>query len=195
MPPASTPSEHSEPEHSGLSTEASRGAHFAQLLVRHDRALRRYVLAMIPRKGDADEVMQRTAVRLWTKFDEFDTQREFLPWAIQQTYFEILNFRKEFARRKLFFREEVMQRLADCRPEYDSLQEQRRTALEKCLKRINREGVQLLRRRYCDSGSIADLAIELGQTAKALYRRLDRLRASIAECIRSRMGEVQHEHE
>lgn len=190
MSSASTPSEHSGPP-----GEASRGAAFAQLLVRHDQALRRYILAMLPRKEDADEVMQRTAVRLWTKFDEFDSTRDFLPWAIQQTYFEILNFRKEFARGKLFFQEEVIQRLADCRPEYDSLQEQRRTALEKCLKSINQEGVQLLRRRYCDSGSIAELADELGQTAKSLYRRLDRLRAAIADCVRTRLLEVQHEHE
>lgn len=169
------------------------GVEFAQHLVQHDRALRRYIMSMLPRRADADEVMQRTVVKLWQGFSGYDRSREFLPWAIHLTYYEILNFRKEFARGRLLFREEVMQALVDCRPEYDELQEQRRLALEKCLGSVSKEGIRLLRRRYCDAESIAELATEWGQTAKTLYRRLDRLRAILAECVQHRLVGVPHE--
>lgn len=173
--------------------ELESGAEFAQHLVRSNPSLMRYVLTLLPRRADADEVLQRVAVILWQRFGEYDRTREFLPWAIRLTYFEVLNYRKEYARGRLVFRDEVVTALADCRPEYDELGELRRIALEKCLKKVDAAGRSLLRRRYCDSESIADLAVEWGQTAKSLYRRLDRLRASIADCVHNRMIGIDHD--
>src|SRR5262245_64188334 len=147
-----------------------QGPDFAKLLVRHDRALLRYIQTFIPRRDDAEEVLQRAATVLWEKFGDYDNERDFLPWALRVTYFEILNFRKEIARSRLVFREDVMEALAETREQQASVFDDQRAALVECLKRVGDEGISLLRRRYCDSTTIASLAQEQGRTAKSLYR-------------------------
>jgi RNA polymerase sigma-70 factor (ECF subfamily) len=163
------------------------GPEFARLLVRHDRSLLRYILALIPRRDDAEEVLQRTATVLWEKFAEYDREREFLPWAMRVAYFEVLNFRKQIARDRLVFSEEVMEALAETRDAQQPQLEAQRRALRLCLGELTADDQALLRRRYADSETIADLADEKGKTAKALYRRLDRLREAIARCAERRL--------
>lgn len=167
---------------------ATSGSEFAQLLVRHDRALLRYILTFIPRRDDAEEVLQRTATVLWEKFPEYDRAREFLPWALSVAYFEVLNFRKELARSRLVFREDVLHAVAETREGLLPQLEAQRTALGECLGKLDAEGLALLRRRYSDSATVASLATETGRTAKSLYRRLDRLRELISQCVERRLS-------
>jgi RNA polymerase sigma-70 factor (ECF subfamily) len=163
------------------------GREFARLLVRFDRPLLRYIMTFIPRRDDAEEVLQRTATVIWEKFDEYDRQREFLPWALRVAYFEVLNFRKQIARDRLVFREDVIEALAETRHTLASQLEAQRQALRLCLSELSPDDQALLRRRYGDAETVAALAGERGKTAKALYRRLDRLRDAIARCAERRM--------
>ncbi len=163
------------------------GKEFARLLVQFDRPLLRYILTFVPRRDDAEEVLQRTATVLWEKFAEYDRQRDFLPWAMRVAYFEILNFRKQMARDRLVFREDVIEALAETRHAQAPLLEAQRRALQLCLGELKPVDRTLLRRRYGDAETIAALADEQGKTAKALYRRLDRLREAIARCAQRRL--------
>lgn len=166
------------------------GSRFAGLIVRYDRALLRYIMTLIPRRDDAEEVLQRTAAVLWERFAEFDDERPFLPWAYRFAYFEALNFRKAAARDRLIFREEVIAAIAETRDALESELDQRRAALSLCLQRLSPDDVSLLQRRYCDSTTIAALAEEAGRTAKALYRRLDRIRELLFDCVRRRVSQT-----
>ncbi len=166
------------------------GDDFALLLVKHDRALFRYILTFVCRHGDAEEILQRTATVLWRKFSEYDPTREFLPWAMRVAYFEILKFRTEAARCRLIFREDVLEALAETRHNQSPVLEAQIQALEECLGKLSPDSAALLRRRYCDSKTVAALAAEEGKSAKTFYRRLDRLRDLIADCIQSRLVSV-----
>lgn len=163
------------------------GSEFAQLLVQNDRQLLRYIMTFIPRRDDAEEVLQRAATVLWEKFSDYDRERSFLPWALRVTYFEILNFRKEVARSRLVFREDLMHAFAQTRELQEPGLEGQRQALDRCLEEFRDDDVLLLRRRYCDADTIASLAVEQGRSTKSLYRRLDRIRELIAECIERRL--------
>ncbi|WLD12240.1 sigma-70 family RNA polymerase sigma factor [Planctellipticum variicoloris] len=161
---------------------------FARLLVQHDRAVLRYIMTFIPRRDDAEEVLQRTATVLWEKFEEYDAAREFLPWALRVAYFEVLTFRKEAARSRLVFCEDVIEKLAETRQGECPILEAQQSALQECLAKLTGDSAALLRRRYCDSQTVPELAAESGKTAKSLYRRLDRLRELIAACVERRLA-------
>jgi RNA polymerase sigma-70 factor (ECF subfamily) len=150
--------------------------------------LLRYILTLLPHRADAEEVLQRTAATLWERFAEYDPSREFYPWAVRFAYFEVLNHRKERARDRLVFREELLNELAATRGQMDELLERQREALLVCLGQLTPTDAELLRRRYCTPETIGHLAAEWGATAKALYRRVDRLREKLAECIGRRMA-------
>jgi RNA polymerase sigma-70 factor (ECF subfamily) len=166
------------------------GDDFARLLVQHDRALFRYILTFVSRHGDAEEILQRVATVLWRKFSEYDPAREFLPWAFRVAYFEILKFRTEAGKSRLVFNEDVLEALAETRQAESPVLEAQEEALQECLGKLNADSAALLRRRYCESETVAALAAEQGTTAKTLYRRLDRLRDLIADCIERRISSM-----
>lgn len=164
------------------------GGLFASLIVKNDRRLLRYILTLIPRRSDAEEILQRTATALWENFDQYDTTRDFYPWASRFAYFEVLKFRRDHARERLVFREEVLEQLAETRSDLEESLEERREALLLCLNQMVATDIELLRRRYCSPETIALLAQELKTTAKALYRRLDRIRDRLVDCVNRRIA-------
>jgi len=164
------------------------GLLFSQLLLRHERALFRYIMMFVHRRDDAEEVLQRTATSLWQKFNEYDRSREFLPWAFRFTYFEILTYCKEEKRIQTLFRTEVLDSLDTARHQMGSILEAQHVALQECLKEIGSESLELLQRHYGDSKSVVELAEETGKTVKSLYRKLDRVRERLATCITRKLA-------
>ena len=180
----------SDQQQTSQSQDLDAGEEFARLLVRHDRALFRYILTFVCRHDDAEEILQRVAIVLWRKFSEYDSTRDFQPWAFGIAYFEVLKFRTEAGRNRLIFRDDVLEALAETREAQSPILEAQQQALHECLSKLSPDSAALLRRRYCDSESVAALAIEKGATAKALYRRLDRLRDLVADCIERRISSM-----
>jgi RNA polymerase sigma-70 factor, ECF subfamily len=164
---------------------------FARLLVSNDRELRRYIAMLVPRRDCVEEILQQTAAVLWEKFAEYDRKREFLPWAIRFAYFEVLNFRKNLARSRFVYSDEVLNALAQTREEISTELQHRRLALQHCLGKLPTEDRSLPERRYSDSSTVKALADETGRTVKALYRRLDRIRESIVACVNQRLASEQ----
>lgn len=156
---------------------------FVELIVKHERALSRYIRSMLPRMGDVEEVWQATAIELWEKFDQYDSEREFLPWAQRFAYFEVLKFRRKAARDRMVFSEEVLQAVADTHAASNDKLAVRSRALQGCLKKLSADELNLLRTRYESTTTIGMIAEQLQTTAKTLYRRLDRIRQRLAECV------------
>lgn len=161
---------------------------FVELIVRCERPLMRYIRTLVPNLVDAEEVWQATAILLWEKFGEYDHDREFLPWAQRFAYFEVLKFRRTRARDRMIFSENVLQSLAETHDSSREKLDQRSQALQKCLNQLIPRDLALLRTRYETETTINDLAQSLQTTAKTLYRRLDRIRDRLAQCVRRRVA-------
>lgn len=159
------------------------GNTFARLLVANDQQLRRYIHLFLHRHDDVEDVLQQTAVALWEKFEEFDQAREFLPWATRFAYFEVLSFRRDKARTRVFYSEDVMQAIEEAQVELTDELRQRREHLQECLSQLSEDDRILLQRRYADDTTIKAMSEETGRTVKSLYRRLDRVRQLVADCV------------
>lgn len=161
---------------------------FVELIVKFERPLMRYIRSLVPRLDDAEEVWQATAIVLWEKFDEFDHEREFLPWAQKFAYFESLKLRRKIARDRMVFSESAMQVIADTHQASQDHLDRRSRALKTCMENLEGNDVALLRSRYDSEITIGELASQLETTAKTLYRRLDRIRDKLAQCVRRRVA-------
>lgn len=161
---------------------------FVELIVKSERQLMRYIRTLVPKLDDAEEVWQATAIVLWEKFDEYDPEREFIPWAQRFAYFETLRFRRRIARDRMVFSENVMQTLAETHQASREKLDARCHALQKCLDQLIPRDQALLRSRYESDTTINDLAQTLNTTSKTLYRRLDRIRDRLAQCVRRRVA-------
>jgi RNA polymerase sigma-70 factor (ECF subfamily) len=161
---------------------------YVRLLSEYDGELRRYLYTLLPKMADVEEVLQETALALWEKFDQYDPDRPFKPWACRFAYFQTLRFRRSAAQDRLVFREEVLELVAAEREQEEPALEQRRIALGFCLGKLPQADCDLLGQRYAEERKIVDLARQWGQPVKQLYNKLDRIRARLALCIEERMA-------
>ena len=64
-----------------LEDPAAAQQRFLSLFLRSEREIFRYVAALIPNVADAEDIVQQTALALWEKFDAYDPNQPFTPWA------------------------------------------------------------------------------------------------------------------
>lgn len=150
---------------------------------RHENDLFRYVLTLLPSWNDAQDVMQETAAALWQKFNDYDPDRPFLPWACQFAYHQVLNFRSRQKTRRRMFSNVVVESLAIEWPEHSKAISTQREALDACLGKLREADRVLIQQRYSAQADIADLATQTGQTPNALYKSLQRIRRMLLECV------------
>jgi RNA polymerase sigma-70 factor (ECF subfamily) len=161
---------------------------FVRLFAAGQRELLRYILALVPDTDDAHEILQETAVDLWKKFDEYDTDCPFVPWGCRFAYYRVLKFREKKLRQRKFLSVEALELLAAERREHDLDQlEDRRRALAACLKQLGDAERLLVEQRYSRRMPVAQLSEVTGRNVSTIYKALERIRRRLFDCISRRM--------
>ncbi len=157
---------------------------FLRLFVTHEAALRSYARAIVPTWDAVDEVIQEASLVIWRKFDQLETPDGFLPWAKVIVRFEALRARRNYARDRLVFSEELMTMLADVSEEADAdelLLE--KAALHQCLTKLSTAHQELLLAPYEGAGKIKELAGQSPRSVNSFYKLLGRLRSKLQHCV------------
>ena len=72
---------------------------FARLLVEHEPVFMRYVLAKVPNRADAHDIVQECSVALWGQFGSYDADRPFVALALGFLRLEVLKFLRKSQKR------------------------------------------------------------------------------------------------
>ncbi|MEM7600770.1 MAG: sigma-70 family RNA polymerase sigma factor [Verrucomicrobiota bacterium] len=160
---------------------------FVRLWTRHQAEVERYLFMMIPRQADAAEVLQDVSVRLWEKWDQFDQERPFVPWAIRFAYLEVLKWRQRQAREKLVFSDSLLEQLHKRIDEEAPLLEARRKTLDSCLTQLSDQQRKWVNLRYERHGAVKEEAERTGISMHKLYYALEKIRAQLLDCIERSM--------
>ena len=169
---------HAEPP-----THSSSRDDFAALYSRCHFDLLRYVLTLLPDRHRAEDVVQETARMLWRKFDEYDPERPFWPWARQFAHFEVLKARRRMALQQRCFSDELIEQLAEERVAAEESLAAQREALAGCVERLEATERELVASRYSRETSLQQLAVVSGRSRNALYLTLHRIRQRLVECV------------
>ncbi|HEX8913431.1 MAG TPA: sigma-70 family RNA polymerase sigma factor, partial [Humisphaera sp.] len=157
-------------------SERDRHDRFMRHFLTHEEALRGFVRSLVPTREDAREVMQEVAAVLWRKFDELATPDDFRRWAFGVARFEALGFRRDRARDRHVFGEDVLALLAaDAEAAADALAAEREV-LDQCLGKLPAPQRALLDAAYRPGERIDGLAARMGRTPMSLYKALHRIR-------------------
>ena len=158
---------------------------FLSLFLRSEREIFRYVAALVPNVADAEDIVQQTALALWEKFDAYDPNQPFTPWACR---FALNKTRQWIERRQRWqallergLAEELAQRRDELLPEIET----RLQHLEGCLNKLPAEQRAMVEGYYYRRESVEKLAEESGRTVAAAYKTLQRIRQSLQMCIES----------
>ena len=156
---------------------------FLSLFLRSEREIFRYVAALVPNVAEAEDIVQQTALALWEKFDAYDPNQPFTPWACRFA----LNKTKQWVERRQRWQallegglaEELAQRREDLRPEIET----RLKHLEGCLSKLPDEQRSIVEGYYYRRDGIEKLAEKSGRTVAATYKSLQRIREALQTCI------------
>jgi RNA polymerase sigma-70 factor (ECF subfamily) len=162
---------------------------FVALLTNSQRKLHAYIFSLVWNPADADDILQETNLVLLKKAAEFDTSRDFLPWALAIARFQALAGLKRRQRLRFVFDDALAASLAEDAAREDPVLEARRLALATCLQKLPAGHRDLLVRRYEPEAVVGEMAAALGLSLKALSDRLRRIREKLLRCITSTLAE------
>ena len=149
----------------------------------------------------AGDCLQEVAVILWKKCETSWNAEDFRRYAFRCADIEARSYRRKchrLGKRVVYLAPDVIQALGNETQEQidaDPFPSRRRLdALRLCLDGLDPVQRELLDARYEKDGagkSVADLAKERGCKMEALYKRLERIRTSLQDCILKRLKESQ----
>jgi RNA polymerase sigma-70 factor (ECF subfamily) len=158
-------------------------AQFLRLFLQSERELFRYVAALVPNVLDAEEIVQQTAVELWRKFDQYDAQQPFTPWACR---FALNMVKRWVASRQRWqallergLAEELVNRRDQLRPQF----EKRLRHLDQCLEKLPPEQRGIVEAYYFRRQSIDAIAARTRRSVESVYKTLQRVRLMLRQCI------------
>jgi len=162
---------------------------FVRLFVQHEPELLRTALVYVPCRSDARDVVQETAVALWKQFDEYESDRPFVPWATAFVRIEVKRYLRA-VRRKSLLSERAVEVLTTAESTVTEELEARYRALRHCLEQLPQDRRALIRGYYFDGQDVLSLASEHRRTVDAVYKMLQRIRRGLMKCIEGHLAEV-----
>ncbi len=170
-------------------TREPRHEEFVALLTGSHGKLLGYLLSLLGRWHDAEDVLQRASLLMWQKFDAFECGSDFVAWASTICFYEARNFQRLSARSPLAWDADLLETLAEERLADLAQQERRMVALEGCLRKLPRDQREVLRAAYTAHGAIIELAGQVNRAPRTLYNKLQHPRRALAECVLRQLRE------
>jgi RNA polymerase sigma-70 factor (ECF subfamily) len=157
---------------------------FLALFLEIEADVYRYVCALTPRPEEARDIVQETALALWENFDRYDRSRPFLPWALRFALNKVRQHAEKTGRFPLLLEDEALCELLHREQvEQGARLAERRQHLQQCLQKLPDEQAALVRGYYWELVNIDQLAAGAAASVEATYKRLQRIRLLLLECI------------
>ena len=163
---------------------------FISQFTRNERQIRFYIASLVANKSDVDDIMQECSSLLWKKYDQYDPERPFLPWAMRFAYNSVRSYRQKLGTRRKYFCDELVEELVAVHEKERDRLDQERKILPVALKKLSEKEQLLIQHRYSNGGTIQDLAETLGVKPDALYKKLQRIREKLMQIIQLEMETV-----
>ena len=173
--------------------EADSRKRLMALMTRHQRQIFAYIYTLVPDRHDAEDLLQETSVVICDKFDEFVPGTDFVAWACQIAWWRIRYARQKFARSKVVFDDELLEKVAHTASAMQQELDERHEALAGCLQKLASRDREFLLARYEPGGGVAEAAERTGRSMDAAYKALNRLRKLMHDCVTHALAQA-HPH-
>ena len=160
---------------------------FTRLWTETQPTVSHYLSSLLADSSVVKDVLQNTALVLLKKFSEYDTSLPFLSWALGIAKFEILSHRRDSARSRLVYDSEFLDRYTEAWANSASRLSDEASALRHCVTKLSQRQQQIIRLRYTDELSSAEIGPHLNLTAANIRRILKRTREALQRCVEARL--------
>lgn len=156
-----------------------------EALLLHYGPLMRYIIApILPDPQDREECLSEVSMRVWSRIAQFDPARgSWNAWLTAITRNTARNYQRSAQHHSGTRSIPAGAPAPDASPEEAILQAERRAALHDALGRLSPGDRALFYRKYYYLQSTAQIAAELGMTARAVEGRLYRLKKQLRRML------------
>ena len=163
----------------------SRDEAGAAALLKHYGPLMRYIIApILPDPQDREECLSEVSMRVWSRVAQFDPARgSWTAWLTAITRNTARNYHRSAQHRPGTQAIPEGTPAPEASPEETLIQAERRAALHDALARLGQNDRALFYRKYYYLQSTAQIAAELGMTARAVEGRLYRLKKQLRRML------------
>lgn len=176
-----------------MDSASSRDDEIVQLIIKHQSALRAFLVSLMPGRPDVEDLMQETSMVIWQKRAQFEAGTDFKAWMFSVARFRVMAYwRDEKRSKESALPEKLLNQLADQAVEdgFEGI-DQRYQFLGECIQALRPEDRGLLLRRHLAGVTAGDLAHELGRTNNSVRVSLHRIRAIVRHCINRRASTME----
>lgn len=152
-----------------------------RLFLRHTDVVRGFVRGLLPDPVRADDVLQETFLTLIRKAGDFDPATSFPKWACSVARYKVLEERRLMKKSTGVLSAEVIEALGVCEAALSP--DPRLDRLQDCLAALPEKMRRLVRLRYQEDHTPAEVAQRMGWSAATVYVALSRLRSELKRCI------------
>ena len=135
---------------------------------------------------EIDDVLQEVSMTMWSKWKDFKKGTNFLAWAKAIAHFKVLRCCHLTKKRPSTVTDEVIELLQPTVEPFDQTIHHRSEHLGACLRKLDPIDQQLIRQKYAKNADGNELAEHFGWRKNYVYKRIGKLKESLALCIKSR---------
>jgi RNA polymerase sigma-70 factor, ECF subfamily len=163
-----------------------------QLLVKHERRLEGFVLALAPNWTVAEDIVQETKLRLWEQFNKYDHSQDFGAWARSIAYYQVLSYRTLHKRsREHLFSEQFLESIAQDKSLEQEEASARQRFLTSCFDKLNAASRKALLLLYSGKQTVRQIAERLGRSEASAYKTMQSARLWLHRCIEEELRKEQ----
>jgi RNA polymerase sigma-70 factor (ECF subfamily) len=160
---------------------------FLRLWADAQPAVAAFIHAVVRDSAAAKDVLQETALVLFRRFADYDSERPFLAWALGVAKLQVLGFHRDEARNLVICDSELLDSFTEAWAEQAPATSEQSGALEICLERMAARPRQILRWRYFEDLKSEEISRRLGSKSAAVRVTLQRLREQLRACVEKQM--------
>ena len=149
--------------------------------------------ALITNTHDAEEAVQRVAVTVVRKYEQYDASRPFVAWAMGFAKMEVTRYLSQRLSRRVAFDSALVEQIAEsyqCPSQDDSLASQ---FIDECIAELDDRARRAIHLRYNSNLKTAQIACEMQLNDGAVRMLLSRARSFLRQCLESRLGQRRNE--
>ena len=170
-------------------------AQFVERLTGQTRTLYAFAYSLVRNHQDSEEIVQKTSVIMWDKYESYDENASFGAWSRSILYRVAMNHLRARKRDAILCEPEVLEKLSEGYENADSsyMENGMLDSLQTCLRRLTGKSRRMIELRYRNRESSAAIGRRLKLSVTAVDVALYRLRSRLEQCMKSVLSQPECE--
>jgi RNA polymerase sigma-70 factor, ECF subfamily len=150
------------------------------------RTVAAFVRSLVTDFHESEEVLQRVAVTLVRKYDQYDRSRPFVAWAIGVAKLEVLALLRQRGKDRLVFDDGLVALIAESHTRAEESLTAIPQFLDECIEELDGRARRAIQLRYGGNLRTAQIAQEMKISDGAARMLLSRARSLLRTCLEAR---------